>query len=124
MTAWRYRAIDARGRPFDGETEAPDEASVLARIRRDGAMPLSVTQARGGLFSGLSLSFSRGDSLSRQEVTDLTRELATMLGAGQDIDRALRFLVDTAPSTRAARVLEPCVESRDSSPQAKEKTTK
>jgi len=37
MTAWRYRAIDARGRPFDGETEAPDEASVLARIRRDGA---------------------------------------------------------------------------------------
>ena len=33
----------------------------------------------------------------------LTRELAIMLGAGQDLDRALRFLVETAPNARVAR---------------------
>jgi general secretion pathway protein F len=105
VTAWRFKAIDGKGRAFDGEMDAPDEASVLARIRRDGAMPLAVTPSRGGWLSGLSLSLGRGDALSRQEVTNITRELATMLGAGQDIDRALRFLVETAPSRRAGRAL-------------------
>ena len=105
MTAWRFKAIDGKGRAFDGEMDAPDEASVLARIRRDGAMPLVVTQARGSWPGGLSWSFGRGDTLTRQDVTNITRELSTMLGAGQDIDRALRFLVETAPNRRAGRVL-------------------
>ncbi len=44
-------------------------------------------------------------ALTRQEVTNITRELATMLGAGQDLDRALRFLVETAPNRRVAEQL-------------------
>ena len=105
MTAWRFKAVDGKGRAFDGEMDAPDEAAVLARIRRDGAMPLAVTQARGGGLGSLSWSFGRGDTLTRQDVTNITRELSTMLGAGQDIDRALRFLVETAPNRRSGRVL-------------------
>jgi general secretion pathway protein F len=38
-------------------------------------------------------------------VTDLTRELAIMLSAGQDLDRALRFLVETAPNKHVASVI-------------------
>ena len=34
------------------------------------------------------------------------RELAVMLGAGLDLDRALRFLVETAPNQRVAGVLD------------------
>ena len=105
MTAWRFKAIDGKGRTIDGEMDAPDEASVLARIRRDGAMPLVVSQARGALFGRVSLLSHNGEVLARQEVANITRELATMLGAGQDIDRALRFLVETAPKGRACRLL-------------------
>src|SRR5580692_4370268 len=105
MTTWRFKAVDGRGRAFDGEMDAPDEASVLARIRRDGAMPLAVTQARGSLFGGLSITSGHRDTLTQREVADFTRELATMLRAGQDIDRALRFLVETAPGRRIGRVL-------------------
>ena len=36
---------------------------------------------------------------------NVTRELAIMLEAGQDLDRALRFLVETAPNARCGRVL-------------------
>ncbi len=105
MTAWRFKAVDGKGRAFEGEMDAPDEASVLARIRRDGGMPLAVNQTRGGRLGGLSWSFGHGDTLTRQDVTNITRELSTMLGAGQDIDRALRFLVETAPNRRAGRAL-------------------
>ena len=100
MTAWRYKAIDGKGRAFDGQMDAADEAAVLARIRRDGAMPLSITLGRRDLFGGILTSSGRRDVLTRRAVTDMTRELATMLAAGQDIDRALRFLVETAPGRR------------------------
>jgi general secretion pathway protein F len=66
---------------------------------------LLVAPVRASLFGRLSLTIGRGDELSRREVTNVTRELATMLGAGQDMDRALRFLVETAPNRRAAHLL-------------------
>jgi general secretion pathway protein F len=105
MTAWRFKAIDDKGRMIGGAMDAPDEAAVLVRIRRDGAIPLTVSQSRGGWFGGVALPSGRQEVLSRREIADITRELATMLGAGQDIDRALRFLVETAPNKRAGRVL-------------------
>jgi general secretion pathway protein F len=105
MTAWRYKSIDRSGRAVDGTMDAPDEAAVLQHIRRDGALPLSIAPVRGGLLGRLSRSSSGAEALSRQEVANITRELATMLGAGQDLDRALRFLVETASSRRAGRVL-------------------
>jgi len=105
MAAWRYAAIDRTGRDVSGTMDAPDEASVLRRIRQDGLLPLSITPARGGWFSRLTFSVGGGESLSHREVANITRELATMLGAGQDLDRALRFLVETAPTKRSGRVL-------------------
>jgi len=38
--------------------------------------------------------------MSKAEVAGFIRELGLMLGAGQDLDRALRFLVETASSSR------------------------
>jgi general secretion pathway protein F len=105
MTVWRFRAIDASGRAIDGSVDAPDEAAVLAKIRRDGAMPLAVFPDRNRWFESMSWSFGAHDTLSRQEVANVTRELATMLGAGQDMDRALRFLIETSPSRRVTRVM-------------------
>src|SRR5262249_49908407 len=54
----------------------------------------------------LIAEFTRRRGLSRQEVTDVTRELATMLAAGQDLDRALRFIVETSPNPRVKTVMD------------------
>jgi general secretion pathway protein F len=109
MPDWRYTAIDRTGQAISGTMPAADETAVLARLHRDGAIPLKVSQAHGGLFGALAAalagSTTGGENLSRQDVTNLTRELATMLAAGQDLDRALRFLVETAPTKRVARIL-------------------
>jgi general secretion pathway protein F len=109
MPDWRYAAIDRAGQPVSGTIDAPDEAAVLARLRRDNALPLSVTPVRSGMLGALASALTGttggGEKLSRQDVTNLTRELTTMLAAGQDLDRALRFLVETAPNRRVARML-------------------
>ena len=106
MANWRYVALDATGRQIRGTMEAPDEATVARRLQAEGKLPMRADPATGGGAAGLlHLEFSRA-GLRRSELADITRELAVMLGAGQDLDRALRFLVETAPRARVATVLE------------------
>jgi general secretion pathway protein F len=103
-----YVAIDPAGEVRRGTMEAADEATVVQSLQRQGHTPMRAepADARGPLASLLSLEIGGRQGLSRQELTDVTRELATMLAAGQDLDRALRFAVDTAPSKRRREVLE------------------
>ena len=107
MGEWRYTAIDRAGQSSAGRLEAADEAEVLQHLRRLGAIPVQLVPPGGGSRLGrlLALELGRGDALTRPEVTALLRELATMLGAGQDLDRALRFLVETAAGARLRRVV-------------------
>jgi general secretion pathway protein F len=108
MTTFRYSAINAAGELVRGTTDAADEAAVLAQLRRQGHVPARVEAASGGSFfrDRLTMEFGRRRGLGRQEVTNVTRELAIMLEAGQDMDRALRFLVETAPNARVAGVVD------------------
>lgn len=99
MPLFRYTAIEPSGALGHGEMEAADAASVVAALQRQGLIPVGAKPAGRGL-GALTMEFGRGDALGRAELTNLTRELATMLDAGQDIDRALRFLVETAPNRR------------------------
>ncbi|MBV8591715.1 MAG: type II secretion system F family protein, partial [Acetobacteraceae bacterium] len=58
-----------------------------------------------GLSALLQTDFAARRGLRKQEVADIVRELATMLGAGQDLDRALRYMQETAPNGRVLRVV-------------------
>ncbi len=107
MAVFRYTAIDAAGVLGRGEMEAADEQAVIAALQRQGSIPVRAEPATGGggLAGLLSVELGRGEALSRTELTNATRELSIMLGAGQDIDRALRFLVETAPAKRVATIV-------------------
>lgn len=107
MPAFRYLAIDNAGQVQQGTTEAASEAAVIEWLQRRGLIPMRAEPAtRASLFAGLLTSeFGSRSGLSRQDVTNVTRELATMLSAGQDLDRALRFVVETAPSARVRTVV-------------------
>ena len=107
MPAFRYVAIARTGETTRGVMEGGSEAAVIAALQRQGALPVSAEPDAGGFSLGdlLHGEIGRSRALSRQEVTEVTRELSLMLGAGQDLDRALRFLVDTAPTARVRTVL-------------------
>lgn len=121
MAAFRYKAISPAGEVTIGVMEASNEAAVIERLRRDGSIPVRAEPAEKvrSLFAGqFTLSFGRG-GLSRQDVAAFTRELAIMLGAGQDLDRALRFLVETAPQPRVRSIFTRLRDAvRDGSPLA------
>ncbi|HEY4041315.1 MAG TPA: type II secretion system F family protein [Rhodopila sp.] len=97
---FRYTAIGAGGERLAGVMDAATEAEVIARLQRQGNMPLQAEPAdKAARWAGLlqiDLGGRRG--LRKQDVADLIRELATMLTAGQDLDRALRYMEETAPA--------------------------
>lgn len=107
MPTFRYVAIDPSGQTARGVMEADNEAEVIARLQKSGNLPIRAEPATGsGFLSGLMhMEFGRG-GLSRQDVADVTRELSIMLSTGQDIDRALRFIVETAPNARIRKVMD------------------
>ncbi|WP_342629388.1 type II secretion system F family protein [Nguyenibacter vanlangensis] len=116
MAEFSYTAVDAQGALVRGTLEAETEDAVLATLRRQGHIPMRVgAPARFALSAGLGTTTILGaigagalrrKDLRRPELAAITRELAVMLGAGQDIDRALRFLVETMPRARVRAVLD------------------
>ena len=105
MALFRYSAIDPAGRTVRGEMEAATEAEVVSQLQGSGHLPMRANLARGSLSRLLNREIGRR-GMGRQEVADFTRELSIMLGAGQDLDRSLRFLVETAPSARVRTTVE------------------
>ncbi len=108
MASFRYVAITPAGEMTRGAMDAASAQAVIEALRRQGNIPVRADPESGGFsLSGvLNASLGGGTRLRRQEVADLTRELAIMLTAGQDLDRALRFLVETAPNARVAGILD------------------
>jgi general secretion pathway protein F len=108
MPTFQYVAINAAGVLVRGRMDEADEATVISQLRRQGHIPVRVETAgrRSSFGELLTMEFGGRRGVGRQDVANITRELAIMLDSGQDMDRALRFLVETAPNSRVARVLD------------------
>jgi general secretion pathway protein F len=104
MARFRYRAMGRNGELVKGISEGANAAEIAAQLQKAGAMVLGISPAGRGL-ELLSAPIGGVGALRRGELVDATRELATMLGAGQDLDRALRLMVEEPPNKRAGAVI-------------------
>lgn len=102
MPTFRYRAIGPTGDVQTGMMDAATEAEVVARLQRQGAMPMRAEPAnsKSWVTALWHAEFTTRKGLRRQETADFIRELATMLSAGQDLDRALLYMYETASNAR------------------------
>ena len=107
MPSFRWSAINGGGDVARGVMEAPDRSAVVERLQRQGQIVLRADPAdgRGGWTELLQIELGRTRGLDKAALGELTRELAIMLAAGQDLDRALRFVVENTRNARARAVL-------------------
>ena len=107
MPAFRWSAINGGGDTVNGVMEAPDRGAVVERLQRQGHLVLRADPAdrRRGLRELLQVDLGGARGLEKAALAEVTRELAIMLAAGQDLDRALRFVVDNTRSARARTIL-------------------
>lgn len=105
MAQFRYRALSSAGDPIDGVMEAASAEEVVARLQDAGNLPLEARLAGEADGGGLAAIFRR-TPMNTAQVLQFTQQLATLLGAGQPLDRALQILLDLPDAPEARRVIE------------------
>ena len=106
MSQYSYKAVSDTGETLQGQMEAASVDEVIARLQDQGHTPLEARPADGaGGSSGLAALFKRGP-FSGDQLALFTHQLATLLGAGQPLDRALTILLDLPEGESARKLIE------------------
>ena len=106
MAQYRYKALNAHGELFDGHMEAASEAEVAARLQDQGHMPMEARLASEGVAGASSwAALLRRKPFDSGGLVQFTQQLATLLGAGQPLDRALSILLELPEDERTRRVV-------------------
>ncbi len=107
MAVFEYRALDARGKKQKGIIDANSEVQARTKLRSMGKFPVSIT------LTSKELSKSDGQRrrlilfrrVKSQEVTLMTRQLATLLGAGIPLVQALDSLMAQTRNSMLKKVI-------------------
>jgi len=105
MALFRYKALSTTGESLDGQMEAASADEVVVRLQDQGYLPVEARRAdEGG--GGLAL-FSRRNAaeLNSDQILQFTTQLATLLAAGQPLDRALSILLEVPETADARKVI-------------------
>lgn len=99
MSLFKFRALDSQGVAQNGTLDAKDQDAAVALLQKRGLLVLSIDAAGMG---GLRNALGRGQ-LNGAALVSFTQQLATLLGAGQPLERSLGILLKQPgqPQTRA-----------------------
>jgi type IV pilus assembly protein PilC len=102
---YSYKGRDTAGKVVKGKLDAPSEAAAITRMRTMGLAPIEVVAGGGsGLNTELSLAgFEKQVGL--KDLAIMSRQLATMVGSGLSLLRALTILADQTENKKLARTL-------------------
>ncbi len=111
MALFRYKALSSTGEALDGQMEAASADEVIVKLQDQGYLPVEARRAEEG-GAGFSLaSVGRKKTLGNEQILQFTQQLATLLAAGQPLDRALGILLELPETAEARKVVERIRES-------------
>ncbi len=105
MPLYRYKALNARGEMLDGQMEAGSDAEVVVRLQEQGHLPVETLLAASGGGDSAWRALFKPKAFSGPRLVQFTQQLATLLGAGQPLDRALSILLELPEDETAKRAI-------------------
>lgn len=106
MTLYHYKAVTPAGETLEGQFDVGSREEAVSKLQDAGNIPIEVREADSGDSASLFAALFKRATLSEAQVVQFTHQLATLLGAGQPLDRALQILLDLPESDKAKRLLE------------------
>ena len=103
MPLFHYRALRPSGGEIAGELDALDERDAAQRLQAIGNFPIEITLPDSGVRLARRLTPS-GRGVSARDRVLFTRQLATLLGAGVALDRALALIAAAPDAKRRAQL--------------------
>ena len=107
MAVFEYKALDTKGKNVKGIIDADSEAQARSRLRSLGKYPVSITVTTKGpsKTGGNSQGFALFRGVKSEEVSIMTRQLATLLGASIPLVQALESLVAQTRNSALKKVI-------------------
>ncbi|MDX1550788.1 MAG: type II secretion system F family protein [Lysobacter spongiicola] len=105
MPLYTYKALNARGEILDGQMEAATDVEVAARLQEQGHLPVEARLASEGGGTSTWRALFKPRPFAGERLVQFTQQLATLLGAGQPLDRALTILLELPEDEAARRVV-------------------
>ena len=102
MALYRYKALNARGELLDGQMEAAGRDEVAARLQEQGHLPVEARLASEAGGESAWRALFKPKPFAGDRLVQFTQQLATLLAAGQPLDRGLTILLEL-PEDEAAR---------------------
>lgn len=105
MPLYRYKALNSRGETLDGQMEAASDGEVVLRLQEQGHLPVEARLASEGGGDGAWKELFKPKPFAGERLVRFTQQLATLLGAGQPLDRALTILLELPEDEAARRIV-------------------
>lgn len=99
---FRYRAMTAAGEPEQGDVQAENQQAAVVALQKRGLLVLQVEP----LASSVLRRALRRSALDAAGLVSFTQQLATLLGAGQPLERSLSILLKQARKARPHALIE------------------
>jgi len=101
MEAFRYEALDAAGRTVSGIVQADTARQARTQLRAQGLHPSAIEQVHAR--ERASKPWARG--ISSDELSLVTRQMATLLASGLTMEQSLSALIEEAAAPMTREVL-------------------
>jgi general secretion pathway protein F len=111
MPVYAYKGLNAQGRAIAGIVDADSPKGARIKLRRDGVFPTDLTEQQrqaktATTTAGTSVSLAWfTERISPQDLALVTRQLATLVGAGLPLVECLSALIEQVENARIKRVL-------------------
>ena len=113
MPVYEYQALDKKGKNIKGIVDAVSESQARSKLRSSGRYPVSIRESRSRSSSAEKKVGTVGffERVKSEEISVMTRQLATLLGAGIPLIQALNSLVDQTDNSALKKVIAQIKES-------------
>ena len=110
MPVYAYKGLNAKGRNVGGIIDADSPKTARLKLRRSGVFPTDLSEetqaSAASSTSRLSVDLSSYfERITPQDLALMTRQLATLVGAGLPLVECLGALVDQVDNARQKRIL-------------------
>ena len=112
MPVYAYKGLNEKGRNVGGIIDADSPKTARIKLRRSGIFPTDLNETRdaqaGGAATGARFSIdvaSLFERITPQDLALMTRQLATLVGAGLPLVECLGALVEQVDSGKQKKIL-------------------
>ena len=105
MPVFEYQALTEKGKNIKGIIDADSMAQARSRLRSHGKFPVSIKESSRSGQGEKNRHISLFDRVKSQEIAIVTRQLATLLGAGIPLVQALSSLVEQTQNKTLKKII-------------------